>query len=104
MIIGVAILTFVVTALLMTLLYVWGSQKRLLAKYNKLLKENDKLYSQLEDYRRKEQRCRETTAYDKGLYDGRATDAFYRQCLKKLTSKDQTEVILNGEKEKNEHE
>lgn len=104
MIIGIVLLTFVVTALLMTLLYVCGSQKRLLAKCNRLRKENEKLYSQLDDYRQKEQRCRETTAYDKGLYDGRATDAFYRQCLKKLTSKDQTDVILNGEKEKIEHE
>ena len=34
-----------------------------------------------------------------GLYDGRATDTYYRQCLKKFTSREQTDVILNGESE-----
>ena len=104
MIIGASVLTFIVTALMMSLLYVLGSQKRLLARYNRLLKENDKLYSQLDDYKAIEQRCRETSAYDKGLYDGRATDAYYRQCLKKLSANRQTDVILNGAKEEDEDE
>ncbi len=97
--IGAIVLTFMITALSMLVLFLLDGKKKQEANNDYILKENDSLRRQISDYRQKEQRRRENYAYDKGLYDGRATDTYYRQCLKKFTSRDQAEVMMNGESE-----
>lgn len=99
---GAIILTFVITALSMLVLFLLDDKKKHVRNNNHILKENDGLRRQIYEYNIKEQRHRECSAYDKGLYDGRATDTYYRQCLKKFTSRDQASVMLNGESEENE--
>lgn len=96
---GVIILTFVITALSMLVLFLLDDKKKQARNNNHILKENDGLHRQISDYRAREQRHRECSAYDKGLYDGRATDTYYRQCLKKITLRDQVSVMMNGESE-----
>ena len=96
------ILTFVITALSMLVLFLLDDKKKQARNNDHILKENDGLRRQISDYHAKEQRRRECSAYDKGLYDGRATDTYYRQCLKKFTSRDQASVMMNGEREENE--
>ena len=100
--IGAIILTFVITALSMLVLFLLDDKKKQAQNNDYILKENDGLRRQISDFHTKEQRRRECSAYDRGLSDGRATDTYYRQCLKKFTSRDQTNVILNGESEENE--
>lgn len=97
--IGAIILTFVITSLSMLVLFLLDGKKKQAAENNYILKENDGLRRQISSYQEKDQRRRECSAYDKGLYDGRATDTYYRQCLKKFTSREMTDVILNGESE-----
>lgn len=99
--IGAIILTFVITALSMLVLFLMDEKKKQTRHHDHVLKENDGLRRQISDYHAKEQRRRECSAYDKGLYDGRATDAYYRQCLKKFTSRDQAQIMMNGESEEN---
>ena len=97
--IGAIILTFVTTTLFMLVLFLLDGYKKQVRHYNYILKENDGLRRQISDFQYND-RCRmEQTAYDKGLYDGRATDTFYRQCLKKLKNNEQMNIILNGEDE-----
>ena len=98
---GAIILTFVITALSMMVLFLYDSSRKQARDNNYIIKENDGLRRQISDYHAKEQRRRECSAYDKGLYDGRATDTYYRQCLKKFTLKDQANVMMNGESEEN---
>ena len=95
--IGAVILTFIITALGMLVLFLLDSGRKQQIEKNHILKENEGLRRQISDYSNHEQRRREHSAYDKGLYDGRTTDTYYRQCLRKFTSKDQTSVILNGD-------
>lgn len=97
--IGAIILTFVITALSMLVLFLLDDKKKQARHNDYILKENDGLRRQISDYYQNDQRRRERSAYDRGLYDGRATDTYYRQCLKKFASRDQTDVILNGESE-----
>lgn len=98
---GAIILTFVITALSMMVLFLYDSSRKQARDNDYIIKENDGLRRQISDYHAKEQRRRECSAYDKGLYDGRATDTYYRQCLKKFTLKDQANVMMNGESEEN---
>lgn len=98
---GAIILTFVITALSMMVLFLYESSRKQAQDNDYIIKENDGLRRQISDYHAKEQRRRECSAYDKGLYDGRATDTYYRQCLKKFTLKDQANVMMNGESEEN---
>lgn len=97
--IGAIILTFVITSLSMLVLFLLDEKKKQVRNNDYILKENDGLRRQISEYHSKEQRRRECSAYDKGLYDGRSTDTYYRQCLKKFTSREMTDVILNGESE-----
>lgn len=97
--IGAIILTFVITSLSMLVLFLLNEKKKQVRNNDYILKENDGLRRQISEYHSKEQRRRECSAYDKGLYDGRSTDTYYRQCLKKFTSREMTDVILNGESE-----
>lgn len=96
---GAIILTFVITSLTMLVIFLYNENKNKVSEKNRLLKENDSLKRQIQDHYAREQRRRENRAYDRGLYDGRGTDALYRQCLKKYTSQDQPTVMINGEKE-----
>ena len=82
-------------------LFLYDSSRKQARDNDYIIKENDGLRRQISDYHAKEQRRRECSAYDKGLYDGRATDTYYRQCLKKFTLKDQANVMMNGESEEN---
>lgn len=95
--IGAIILTFVITALSMLVLFLLENQKKQKTDNSHILRENDGLRRQISDYQQNEQRRRECSAYDKGLYDGRTSDAYYRQCLKKFTSQEQNDIILGGE-------
>lgn len=97
-------LTFIITALTMTVVFLIDSNSKQTAERNRILRENDGLRRQISEYSANEQRRRERSAYDKGLYDGRRTDAYYRQCLKKFTGREQTDVILNGINEGNERD
>lgn len=100
--IGAVILTFIITALSMLVLFLLEGNKKQVSENHHILKENDGLRRQISEYTTHEQRRRECSAYDKGLYDGRTTDTYYRQCLKKFTSRDQADVMMNGESEENE--
>ena len=97
--IGAIILTFVITALSMLVLFLLDDKKKQTCHNDCILKENDGLRRQISDYYQNDQRRRERSAYDQGLYDARATDMLYRQCLKKYTNRDQPEVMMNGESE-----
>lgn len=96
---GAVILTFVITALSMLVLFLLDGRKKQDASHKYMLKENGDLRRQISELHNRDQRRRENSAYDRGLYDGRTTDAYYRQCLRKFTSREQTDVILNGEQE-----
>ena len=96
------ILTFIITALSMLVLFMRDNERKQTADKNRLLKENDGLRRQISDYNSHEQCRRERHAYNQGLYDGRGTDALYRQCLKKYTTRDQVGVMMNGERGENE--
>ncbi len=96
---GAIILTFVITALSMLVLFLLDGSKKQVVEKSHLMKENDGLRRQISNYAANEQRRRERSAYDRGLYDGRQTDTYYRQCLRKFTSRDQTDVIINGDRE-----
>ena len=80
--IGAIILTFVITALSMLVLFLLENQKKQKTDNSHILRENDGLRRQISDYQQNEQRRRECSAYDKGLYDGRTSDAYYRQWQK----------------------
>lgn len=99
--IGAIILTFVITALSMLVLFLLDDKKKQARHNDYILKENDGLRRQISECHQTDQRRRERTAYDRGLYDGRATDTYYRQCLKKFANRDQAEVMMNGEMEEN---
>lgn len=93
------LLTFIVTSLLMTVTFLLCERKRQMAEKKALKKRNDELRQRISDYENQDRHRREQSAYDKGLYDGRTTDTFYRQCLKKLTTREQADVMMNGEQE-----
>ena len=99
--IGAVVLTFVITSLGMLVIFLRNDGSRQNSERKRIMKENDELRRQVEELRSIEQSRRERKAYDQGLYDGRSTDAIYRQCLKKYTAREQAEVILQGEKGEN---
>ncbi len=99
---GAIVLTFVVTALIATIIYLMVDNEDLRRENHRQFCENAELRRKLSKYSRAELRRREDTAYDRGLYDGRTTDAYYRQCLKKFTNREQAEVMMNGEPDSEE--
>ena len=94
---GAIILTFVITALAMTALFLVDGHRKLDACNVRLRKENDSLRKQIDGFEEKEHARRERSAYDRGMYDARGTDALYRQVLKKYNSRDHADVMMNGE-------
>ena len=99
---GVVVLTFVVTALSMTLLFMFHEANRQREDQHRILEENDGLKRRISDYREREYQRRERHAYDQGLYDGRATDTLYRNVLKRYSARDQARVAMEGEDDKHE--
>lgn len=95
--IGAIILTFVITVLAMLVLFFVENNRKQLAERNRLIRENCDLRRQMSDYSTMNQRRRERSAYDRGLYDGRATDTLYRSVLKRYSAKEQVDVMMDGE-------
>lgn len=96
--IGAVILTFVVTSLAMVTLFLLDENQKERTEKRRLLKENDDLRCQIYECDNRDHNRRERSAYNQGLYDGRATDALYRQCLKRYSTREQANVMMNGEK------
>lgn len=94
---GVIIITFVITALSMTVLFLIDRDQKNNKETARLLRENDGLYEQVDHFRTQEHRRLEQQAYNQGLYDGRQTDALYRKMLGKYQRGEQATVILHGE-------
>jgi len=94
---GTVIITFIITALGMFVLILFDNAKKQTRETDHLRKSNERLNCQIADMIHKENTRRESAAYDKGLYDGRATDTLYRQMLKRYTTGDQTTVMMYGE-------
>lgn len=96
---GAVIITFVITVLGMFVLLLTDNAKQQDRETDRLRKSNERLSSQINDMIRQENTRRECAAYDKGLYDGRATDTLYRKMLKQYTAGDQATVMMCGEDE-----
>lgn len=92
-------MTFLVTVLAMTVLFMLHEINQQRDDKRRMLKENDGLKRQISDYGERERQRRERCAYDQGLYDGRRTDTLYRNVLKRYSSKDQVDIAMNGERE-----
>lgn len=74
----------------------WLDYQRL--EIERLNNEIYNLRTRLDGHRDQEQWRREQSAYSRGLYDGRQTDALYRNILKKYSARDQANVMMNGTK------
>lgn len=94
------ILTFAITVLGMLVLFLKDNNAKQVDENRRLHSENDDLKRQISDYYGQDQRRRERSAYDRGLYDGRQTDALYRNVLKRYSVRDQADVMMNGEEAK----
>lgn len=94
------ILTFVMTVLGMLVLFLRDGNTKQVNENKRLRKENDDLKRQISGHYDQDQRRRERSAYDRGLYDGRQTDALYRNVLKRYSVRDQADVMMNGEEAK----
>lgn len=94
---GVIIITFVITALSMTVVFLMDRDQKHNKENARLLRENDGLYKQVDHFRIQEHRRLEQQAYNQGLYDGRQTDTLYRKMLGKYQRGDQITAMLHGE-------
>lgn len=97
--VGAVILTFIITTLTMFVLYLSQECKRHDNDKKRILRDNEGLRRQISECTANENRRRECYAYDKGLYDGRRTDTLYRNVLKRYSSREQVDVMMNGEQE-----
>lgn len=96
------ILTFVITVLGMTVIFLKEGNVKQATENRRLLQENDGLKRQVSDYYNQDQHRRERSAYDRGLYDGRQTDTLYRSVLKRYSNGEQVTIMMNGEREKSQ--
>lgn len=94
------ILTFVMTVLAMLVLFLRDGNAKQVKENHRLRSENDDLKRQISGYYDQDQRRRERSAYDRGLYNGRQTDALYRNILKRYSVREQADVMMNGEEAK----
>lgn len=94
------ILTFFATALGMMVLFLCDGGSKQAKENARLLTENADLRRQISGYYEEDQRRRERSAYDRGLYDGRQTDALYRNVLRRYSAREQASVMMNGEETK----
>lgn len=97
--VGAIILTFVITTLAIAVLFLVGVYQTNESYKNRILKENGDLQRKINEYNENEHLRNEREAYNRGLYDGRKTDALYRNILKRYSAKEQAEVMLNGEQD-----
>ena len=89
--VGAIILTFIITTLLISVIFLWNNHKKEAAERLRLMRENDDLCQQVMNRR-------ERAAYDRGLYNGRGTDALYRQCLKKFSNQREAQAMMSGDR------
>lgn len=94
---GAVIITFVITTLSMTALFLIDSGKKQYTENGRLRKDNDRLNGQISEMLRQDNSRRERIAYDRGLYDGRETDALYRKMLNQYSSGEQATVMMYGD-------
>lgn len=94
---GSVIITFVITTLVMLVLFFLNNAKKQIVERDHLRKVNERLNNQLSDLLRQENSRRERSAYDRGLYDGRSTDTLYRKMLSKYSAGEQATVMMNGD-------
>lgn len=97
---GTIVLTFVITAMGMTILFMLDSGHRKDKDNQQLRRVNDNLREQVSDYRLREQEAREQHAYSRGLHNGRETDTLYRGLLSKYENGEQATVIMHGAEKK----
>lgn len=90
-------LTLVVAVMGTTLAYTWFRCRRREAENRRLADENEGLKRRISDGCEQEQRRKERAAYERGLYDGRQTDALYRSVLRRYSAREQVSVMINGE-------
>ena len=95
--IGTIIITFVITALSMTLLYMTDTCRKAEREHVKLRRTNEDLREKVTSFCVAEQDTRENNAYNRGLHDGRETDALYRGILAKHSRGEQATVLMYGE-------
>lgn len=101
---GTIIITFVITALAMACLFMVDKNQQKDKESQRLCRENDSLRKQVNNYCIREHETRVNNAYSKGLYDGRKTDALYRQTLSKFHRSEQTDVMMYGENYQEENQ
>lgn len=94
---GAVIITFVITALLMLVMFFMDSAKKQSMENERLRKGNERLNQQVSDLICQRNTRRERDAYNQGLYDGRATDTLYRKMLSKYSAGEQATVMMYGE-------
>lgn len=87
---GTIVISVLVTALGMTTLFLCSEHTKMKREILKLSRENENLSGELHDRSVRK-------AYNKGLYDGRTTDAIYRKLLEKKSAGEQATVIMRGE-------
>lgn len=72
--IWVVVLTFVITALSMLVLFEFNTSKRLRDEIERLTKDNDELRRRISRYSDFEKQRRENSAYAKGIIDSRKAE------------------------------
>jgi len=94
---GAVIITFVITTLLMLVIFFMDNAKKQSLENERLHKGNERLNQQVSDLISQRNSRRERDAYNQGLYDGRSTDTLYRKMLSKYSSGEQATVMMYGE-------
>lgn len=97
---GAVIITFVITSLLMLVLFFMDNTRKQRVENDRLHKCNERLNGQVSDLIRQQNTRRERDAYNQGLYDGRETDTLYRKMLSKYSSGEQATVMMYGDNQK----
>lgn len=87
---GTIVLSVLFTVLGMTTLFLCSEYSKMKREIQKLNRENESLSGELQNRSIRK-------AYNKGLYDGRTTDAIYRKLLEKKSAGEQATVIMRGE-------
>lgn len=97
---GTILITFVITALGMTVVFQHYVRKEQQRAYNRLTSEKENLEREITDRKNRDTKRRAQDAYNQGLYDGRETDAIYRQVLSRQASGERMTIMMNGNPER----
>lgn len=92
-----ALLTFVITALIFFVLYLYDCWAREKIENRQARAKNERLRSDIEDLTDVMHKRKEQDAYNNGLYDGRQTDTLYRGVLDKYSKGEQIAVMIKGD-------